>query len=200
MNEKEIKTLYELNPENLYNKKELIFRCDDVSANTNFVKLYQMYDVIEKKFPQARIISCISLFSKRSAAESIYPETPFRSKSLDYFYNVDNFLAREGNTYLKEIASHGLIHLDHADLPYDMQELSIVVSCNFLKTKMFVAPFSTYNQDTIKICVANDIILLDQNEWKAMEFNQLDLSFPRWCFHAWNYTIEEFKEAIEKGN
>jgi len=180
--------------------KELIFRCDDVSANTDFSKLYRIYFAIKENFPEAKIISAVSLFSKKSKAESIYPETPFRRKPVEYLYDIDAFLKSIPLFILdNEIASHGLIHLDHGDLSYEMQELSIVVSCNYLQTKMFAAPFNTYNKDTIKICVANDIELLDQREWKSMEFNEFNTKFPRWSFHAWNYTADIFNSVLKKG-
>jgi hypothetical protein len=95
------------------------------------------------------------------------------------------------------VASHGLIHLDHSRVGYDAQEMNILTSCNLLKTNMFIPPFNRYNEDTVKICEKNGIELL-VGGWKSLKFNEYDPEHEKWYLHPWEWKqIGELCKKLE---
>lgn len=173
----------------------MIFRNDDVCPNTNLVKLEELYNMIRKVYPEAKIISGVTLFGKSCKEETVYPNAPFKDRDVNWFYDVDRMM--KVTQYIPgEIASHGLFHIDHTKVSKDTQEMSIVTSCNYLQTKMFIPPFNRYNEDTIDVCRENDIEILCGGQWTSLDFNFFDPSFDKWYFHSWKFTPERLMKKL----
>ena len=171
-----------------------IFRADDVGANTDMEKLFRMYEHIQKEFG-CTFWSAVSLFSKRTNDGSVYPGAPFKNNPHDFFYNVDLFSFK--NAYPGKVVSHGLIHADHSKLQYDAQEMSIVASCNFLKTSTFVPPFNKFNGTTEAVCRINKIELVKFHDgWKSLDVEDFDPSHKFWYFHPWRFSLQAFKDKL----
>ena len=175
--------------------EKIIFRNDDVCANTDLMDLCKQYALIETLIPNVEIWSAVSLFSKFSGMGSVYPEVPFKDRELKWFYGIDDFLSNV-EVIPGVIASHGLFHVDHTIIPVEMQEMSIVTSCNYLNTEIFIPPFNRWNEDTLGICQGNGIDLVAKYPWKSLEFNNFDPSHKYWYFHSWKWTPEKLRKAL----
>lgn len=160
--------------------------------------------MILKKFGGAKIISSISIFSRKNKFGSVYAEVPFKDRAVDWFYNIDNhvddvdvkFYAR-----VSEVASHGLLHVDHTKISRDAQEMSILTSCSMLKSDLFVPPFNKYNDITKEICIMNGIKLVNEmGKWKNIEYENFDINHPYWYFHSWRWTPGSLKEKLSGAN
>lgn len=178
----------------------IFFRNDDVNPNTDHIQIEECYKIFEELFPGCQIISCITLFGRSNNKGSIYKETPFKNNPVNWFYNVDRFMLEWHYINLGMVASHGLFHVEHSKLDRQSQEMSILSSCNFLDTKIFVPPFNKWNSDTVNICSANDIrILSSENKWKSFEFEPFDSTHKYWYFHSWRFTPERLREVLISG-
>lgn len=181
---------------------KITFRCDDVSPNTNMADLHQMYLFLKENF-NCEFWSVVSMFGRSSEDGSVYPGVPFKGQSRDFFYDVDRVNSRL--FYPGEVVSHGLVHADHSTLQFDAQEMSIMTSCNYLKTKTFVPPFNRYNETTEAVCRMNNIKLVKfQEGWRCLDREDFDPLHTLWYFHPWKFTFESFKEklnvVLEKGS
>lgn len=176
----------------------LVFRNDDVCANTDIDKLHsEFYEPIHKAYPMADILSCVTLFSKKSDIGSVYPDVPFKDKPLEYFLSVDSFLGKYKAPDYVQVASHGTWHFDHSAVSSEAQFCSIVSSCVILDTRIFVPPFNRYNADTEKICKDNGIFLVKPSDgWKSMECEAFNKEHDKWYFHSWRWESNKFLEAI----
>lgn len=175
----------------------ITFRNDDVSSNTDLDKLHAIYDVIRDVFPYADIVSGVTLFSKKGTKGSVYDEVPFKNKPTNWFYKADTFLNKFNTFPQSRMASHGLYHVDHRTLSQQAQEMSILGSCNYLKSNIFIPPFNRYNDDTVNICLDNKIELwnLDQG-WKSLEYEPFDMTHKLWYFHSWRFTAHSIRNAL----
>lgn len=173
----------------------MIFRNDDVSVNTNPKELARTYGAIHEIFPDAEIWSCVTLFANRNPKGSIYPDVPFKNNETNWFYkNADCFMYDYKHPLYK-VASHGLYHIDHSKVSRETQEMSIIGSCSYLKSKLFVPPFNKFNQDTLDICFDNDIKIITDG-WKSLEHEQFDSAHKMWYFHSWQWSSGQLKEAL----
>lgn len=179
----------------------LTFRIDDVSANTNMASLAKMCEFLKTEF-DANIILGVTLFAKRCDDGSVYPNPPFKDKPNSFFYFVDKLLSTQPEicqhcTQLGLIASHGLLHVDHSKMSLETQELSILTSCNYLNTRIFIPPFNKWDENTKIICDRNDIRLITMHEgWKSLEYNDFNPDHKFWYFHPWKYTFEDLKKCL----
>lgn len=174
----------------------LIFRNDDVNANTDPNLLQKIYGAIHTTFPDSDIWSCITLFSQQNIKGSIYKETPFKNNETNWFYKSANiFMPSTPMPHLFKIASHGLYHIDHSSVSRETQEMSILGSCSYLRTNKFVPPFNKYNQDTLDICFDNDIQIIPEG-WKSLEHEIFDPSHKHWYFHSWRWSPGKLKEVL----
>lgn len=174
----------------------MIFRNDDISVNTNLEELIDIYNIILEFFPSAEIWSCITLFAQMNNNGSVYKNTPFKNNEIRWFYDkADDVLGSRIMPQLYTIASHGLYHVDHSKLHKHAQEMSILGSCGFLKSKIFVPPFNKYNKDTMDICFDNNIQMIPEG-WKNLENEEFDSRFQRWYFHGWRLTAKELREKL----
>lgn len=173
----------------------LIFRNDDVCANTDYKKLAKIYGTIHVMFPNAEIWSCITLFAQANFKGSVYADTPFKDKDINWFYKNANSFVPEYRHPMCKTASHGLYHIDHSKVSRETQEMSILGSCAYLKTNVFVPPFNKYNQDTLDICFDNGITI-KTDEWKSLEHNDFDSRHRLWYLHSWRYTTNQLKDKL----
>lgn len=174
----------------------IIFRNDDVNFNTDRKKLSDIYGTIHSLFPNSEVWSCITLFAGRNMKYSIYGDLPLKTKETNWFYkNADCFMYDYRHPLYK-IASHGLYHIDHSKVSCETQEMSIIGSCSYLNTKIFVPPFGNFNQETKDICFDNGISIGHGEEWKSLEHNIFDSSHKFWYFHSWRWTSRSLMEHL----
>lgn len=177
----------------------LVFRNDDVSGTTDIQRMFHCYDVIKNIFPESQILSAVSIFSKKNPIGSVYPGVPFKNNPQKWFYDVDSgfdldFLSCMD---LSKVVSHGMLHFDHSKASYDAQEMSILTSCNLLKTNIFVPPFNRFNLDTEIICKENNIFLIGKDEkWLSLETNKFNPEHKHWYFHSWRIGADKMKEIL----
>lgn len=174
--------------------EKIIFRCDDVSPNTDMFELNRIYLYLNETF-NCEFWSVVSMLGKRTDEGSVYPGAPFKEKERDFFYDVNSLISRI--SYPGTVVSHGLLHMDHSKLQFDAQEMSIVTSCNFLGANTFVPPFNRYNETTEAVCRINGINLVKYGEgWKCLDREDFDPSHKLWYFHPWRFNLESFKEKL----
>lgn len=175
----------------------IIFRCDDVTANTDLVNLELIYNYLLKKFPHLEFWKCVTLFSKTNGLGSVYPSPPFKKRPKRFFYDVDAY-RDDFDLVGGKTVSHGLIHADHSKLQYDAQEMSIVTSCNYLNTDIFVPPFNFYNEATESICKRYNITMTRESDgWKCLDYEAFDPNHRHWYFHPWRFKYGQFVKSIE---
>lgn len=175
----------------------MIFRNDDINPSTKWHETNKIYKFIKETFPEVQIWSCVTLLGRDNEKGSVYPETPFKYNPTEWFYKVNSFTEKIQDNFGVITASHGLLHFDHSVCSYEQQEMSIVTSCNYLNTKIFVPPFNRYNDDTIAICLKNNITLIKPEEgWCNLKYVMFEPSVKLWYFHSWEYTLESFKERL----
>lgn len=171
----------------------MIFRNDDVNPNTDLEELRDIYSEIYHKYPDVTIISGVTVFSGASTKQSIYEEVPFKHKPKTWFYKVKHVI----NSWFGKVASHGLLHSDHSVLSKDAQEMSILTSCSYLDTDIFIPPFNRFNEDTISVCKENNIQLIGYNEkWLSLEHNNFNDQHDKWYFHSWRIHKEKMRNML----
>lgn len=173
--------------------ERLIIRNDDVNFNTRHGHLGGIYGTIHSILPDAEIWSCVTVFAEKNSKGSVYADIPFKDKDVNWFYKNANSVMVDYRHPLFKIASHGLFHIDHSRVSRETQEMSILGSCSYLNTKIFVPPFNRYNQETINICLSNNIeIKIDG--WLSIEHNPFDINHRMWYMHSWMWDVEKLRK------
>ena len=170
------------------------FRVDDVCLNTDFENLNRITDFLLSG--GHKVIWAVSpiihnMFDPNDSVKSqrVFPEILNAYSDVKNFYKVDKIgipIIRDG----VEVASHGILHLDHRLIHPSVQELSILVSCSLLKAKVFVPPFNKWTTSMDNICKENGIELIKfEDGWKSIECNDYNPEQKLWYMHsrAWNY-------------
>lgn len=181
----------------------MIFRNDDVNRNTDMDKLNAIYRIIRNYFPAAEILTAVSIFSKYSKSEAVYPSLPLKGKPLDYFLNVDQVVRAIHTGCDSKVVSHGLWHFDHTSVDQELAKASIITSCRLLYTDIFVPPFNKWDNHVERICAEAGIQLIKSNEdgWRSIEFNPVfDPRIKNWYLHSWRWTPESLAEYFEKSH
>ncbi len=182
----------------------MIFRFDDICANTDMAKANAMGRILRTRYPNCEIWFCISpLVHDMSGAQSsdkerIFPRILNAYSDFRNFYQVTRCALPD---IIPEVsrASHGLIHVDHRLLTKESQEMSILVSCALARSSIFVPPFNKWNQDTADICQEHDIRLARfEDGWLCMEYNSFDPEHELWYLHSREFTIESFEEKLAR--
>jgi hypothetical protein len=190
----------------------MIFRIDDVSINTNQDKLLEMIRLLDEKFVHSRFLLGISPLvcnmqehtDKRN--ERIFPSIFNAYSDHRIFYRVEkcgipDIVATLIKTYGNKIdlAGHGLIHVDHRLLTKEVQELSIVTSCNLIGAKTYIPPFNKWNADTVEICKEFNIHLIKfESGWKHLGYEAITNNYSSYYFHTHDFTLDEFKAILER--
>lgn len=179
----------------------LIFRIDDVSANTDLSALRKMIKTLKDMFV-CEVWACVTIMSRGTYVGSVYPDVPFKDKPVEYFYDVNHYFTPSYTELgYDRVASHGLFHIDHSKFQYDAQQMSIVSSCKILGADLFVPPFNRWNQTTEAVCKHYGIHLIksEMEGWKSLEYEPFNLKQHLWYFHPWRFTPESFKRTLEEG-
>jgi len=181
----------------------LLIRNDDVSMASRIWELLDMYKIIKEKIPNAIIWSAVTVFSKGRAGPVNPKATHGESRNFadEFYYDVDDAW-RYHKGFGDKIVSHGLFHIDHTHLDYKAVEMSILGSCKYLKTDVFVPPYGYINDNIIAICKKHSIKVehpYPSSGWLSLELNKFNPKHEKWYFHSWRYSVKDFKEALEKG-
>lgn len=177
---------------------KLIVRNDDVNPNTDFLRLKEIYDVIKSILPTVEIWSCVTVFAGRNKRGSVYGDIPFKDKGSAWIYQHSDCVMGLAPSSLSKVASHGLFHIDHSAADYQTQEMSIVSSCAYLKTKTFVPPFNRLNQNTLDICFDHGIEIIVAG-WRSMDCEVFDINHSLWYLHSWRWTPAALKDYLYAG-
>jgi hypothetical protein len=191
--------------------QQYLFRFDDVSLNTDRFKLRSMIDFIQSRLSDVRIMLCISpavhcLEQKQEALERerAFPSELKVESDFRQFYLVNKFGlpeivydCRVGKINLA-LASHGLIHVDHRLLKRSAQELSIVMSCSLVGTRIFVPPFHKWNEKTEAICQEHGINLhkFTPSAWRHLKYHKFDPFQPQYYLHTHDFSYDGFVERF----
>ena len=188
------------------------FRIDDISLNTDAKKLSSLVECLCNRFPDSKILLGVSpvindmsnYIDKRS--ERIFPQIFNAYSDHRIFFNVQKCGIPEViHTIVQkygakiDLAGHGLIHVDHRLLTKEVQELSILVSCSLIKSKIYIPPFNKWNKATEEICAEHSIKLIKFEEgWKHIKYESINDNFKNYYFHTHDFSIEEFQNIILK--
>lgn len=177
----------------------MIFRNDDVTNNSDPFHLDRIHGVITSNFPKAEQWMCVTMFSQQNDNGSVYDNPPFKDKPVQWFYDVDQVVDNIVPPDNAMVVSHGTWHIDHSAVCYELQEASIVTSCNYLETDIFVPPFNRHNDDTEAICEAHNIELAKFSDgWKSLEHEVFDPKHELWYFHSWLWTPEKLEAKLNE--
>lgn len=188
------------------------FRIDDISINTSEEKLIEMIFLLDQAYSDSKFLLGISPLVcnmkeyKDKRNERIFPSIYNAYSDHRIFYKVDecgipNVVNSLIKTYGNKIvlAGHGLIHVDHRLLTKEVQELSIIVSCNLIGAKYYIPPFNKWNHDTNAICQEFGIKLVKfEDGWKHLGYETINNDYTNYYFHTHDFTIETFKAMLEK--
>ena len=174
-----------LNPTSKNMESTKVYRFDDVCLNADLTLIANITNFISNRVPDCKIIYGISPLMHTGCGQRVYPEIFNALSNHKVFYRPDKLGLPIDLHKNAEIASHGLIHVDHRLLSHDAQEMSILVSCSLVGANRFIPPFNKYNADTEKICAENNIELFRfEDGWKSMEHNKYDDVTDLWYLHA----------------
>lgn len=175
----------------------IVWRFDDVCSKSDMVNTYAITDLIMERYPDSRIIYAISPLMAGNEGERIFPKVWNAYSDFRKHYNVDFAGIPTINRRGVEKASHGLIHQDHRLLDYSAQEMSILISCSLIGTKIFVPPFNKWNEQTDNICKRHEIELIKfEAGWLCCEYNEFNPDQNLWYLHAREFTLETFTKWI----
>jgi hypothetical protein len=178
----------------------IVIRNDDVNPNTDIFQLQTIYNIIKQAVPGVEIWTAFSMISAdKSDPNHLYPakDLPIKEQPIEYFYkNVGKVELPIKSVNYEKMVSHGLLHIDHKYMPFELQEMSIVTSCFLLKTMTFVPPFSEYDNNTESVCDKYGIKLVKRDGWKSLDYNDFNPDQKLWYFHSWRYTPEKLREKF----
>lgn len=174
------------------------FRFDDVCTNANMELIQEITEYLFDKFEGCKVIWGVSPLVSDGCGERVFPEIWNAYSDYKKFYRVDKCGMIDVFHHRVEIASHGLIHVDHRLLTKEAQEMSILVSSSLVGARKFIPPFNKWNRDTELICLHNGIELIKfEDGWKSMEYNKFSECENLWYLHAREWTIEKIKEYFK---
>jgi len=186
------------------------FRIDDISLNTDEEKLLVITEKIFRRFQDSKILLGVSpavnnmsdYTDKRS--ERVFPQIFNAHSDHRIFFNVQkcgipNVIHTLTQKYGPKIetAGHGLIHVDHRLLTKEVQELSILMSCNLIGARTYIPPFNKWNKATEEICLEHAIKLVKfEDGWRHVKYETINDNFENYYFHTHDFSIEEFESII----
>lgn len=174
----------------------MILRFDDVCINTDMTNANALADMWRNRMG-GEIWYCVSPLVERSNDQRIYPKIYRAMSDYRIYYNVDAC----GVPFVPHwvtVCSHGLVHVDHRLLDYSAKEMSIITSCNLLRSRIFVPPFNKWDADMVDICADNGIRLVRfEDGWRSIEHEQYTESVRTWYLHPGNVTPSQLDEWLE---
>jgi len=187
----------------------MIFRIDDVSANTDLHRLDLLIRAIRGRVPSVEIILAVSplVHDMRKEPdrdrERAFPRLLSAMSDHREFFKVGKGGDPTDRSMFDEfmVVSHGLVHVDHRLLSRETQELSIVTSCSLLGTSTFVPPFNKWNADTESVCSEHAIRLVKFEEgWRHVKHNRFSREQRLWYFHTFDVTPNELDAWLSAGD
>jgi hypothetical protein len=178
-----------------------VFRFDDVSINTDLVKLRSLITVIRKNQPNGVILLAISPIVFGGVGERAHPQKLTAMSTLaPYYFGAKCGVPSEVFSWLGVItAGHGLAHVDHRLLGRRAQEMSIVMSCILAAARIFVPPYNKWNLKTQDICTANGLILVRfEVGWLHALYNPFDPFHQRFYCHPYDFTPAQLEEWFSR--
>lgn len=179
-----------------------VVRFDDVCINADMVNHMEIADhFISEGFHVIWAVSPLvhNVKGDRVESQRVFPKILNAYSDFLHFYEVDSCGTIEKHTDKIEIASHGIVHVDHRLLDRSAQEMSIIVSCSLLKAKKFVPPFNKWTKSMQEICDAWGIQLIKfESGWRSMEHNKYDSSHNLWYLHAREWNLGKVKQWLRE--
>jgi hypothetical protein len=180
-----------------------IFRIDDVSINTDEAKL-QFFIELARNNGFGQVVLAVSPavydLNANDNPERVFPRI-FNAESGHYSFLRPSKVGVPKLPVAKDVvlASHGLIHVDHRLLGRELQEFSILASCNLVDSAIFVPPFNKCNSDTIDICEEHDITLvMFEDGWKHVMYNPFSDSDGLYYVHTHDLGSGEMENWFRK--
>lgn len=188
------------------------FRFDDISLNTNPLKLDKMIRFLRSTFKpeDLRIMLAVStavhdmrafecdLDRERTFPAMFHVESDYRVFYKPQRLGIPDWL--EDYRAGVELAGHGMIHVDHRLLPRRVQELSIVMSCSLLRCTVFVPPFHKWNTKTEAVCAEHAIMLVKYDSaWRHLAFHKFDPRNEMYYLHTHDFHYQDFCARFPAG-
>lgn len=174
------------------------FRFDDVCLNSDIDTLDSISQYLLDK--GCHVIWAVSPLVHTIKTDDpiekqrVYPKILNAYSDIRHFYQVDDCGTIQKNDSRIEIASHGILHIDHRLIDESVQEMSILVSCSLLKAKRFVPPFNKWTRKMDIICELNGIELIKfEDGWRCLEYERYDPKHNLWYLHAREWTLDSIK-------
>jgi hypothetical protein len=175
----------------------MIFRFDDISANTDMNKTIAMADWLKSNFKEFVIWFCISPLCHKMDNERVFPQEIKPLSDHREFYKVSKCFVPECPDYVIKV-NHGLIHVDNRLLSKEAQEINIIVGASLTRSKIYVPAFNHWNKDTEEICKEQGITLVKYEEgWKNLEYIKFDRNNSLWYIHSYQFTYNKFIELFK---
>ncbi len=176
------------------------FRIDDLSVNTHPERFREMVRLLRERFPNCRIMGAVSpCVHDLTADERVFPAAWNRESDCRVFYKVRKMGVPEMLMHLcDEIAAHGMAHVDHRLLPQSAQELSIVMSCSLVGSKVFCPPFHKFDRATEQVCSDHGIKLIKfHDKMTHLKFEKVSPERDYYYFHTHDFaTMNDFRGQI----
>jgi len=188
------------------------FRVDDISLNTDALKLAAMIAFLQDYFGpewvEVELAVSPAVFDMSNyeglEKERAFPATLNREADFRKFYRVEKVGVPEFIWEYRSkgpfftISAHGMVHVDHRLLSGKAQELSIVTSCALTKSDSFVPPFHKWNEKTEAACQRNRIHLekLESVNTSHLLYHKFDPNTYHYYFHTHDFTYEQFVQRF----
>jgi hypothetical protein len=168
----------------------VILRFDDICVNTRMRHANELAEMWRRE-TLGDVWYCISPLVDASNDERVFPAIYKAMSDYRKFYGVNTCGIPDVPDWVT-VCSHGLVHVDHRLIGRDAQEMSILVSCNLLRSRIFVPPFNKYDSNMIDICRTNGIHLVCfEDGWRSIEHERYSPSVLNWYLHSRNVTGEQ---------
>ena len=186
------------------------FRIDDISLNTNPIKLAEITSLLKEKYVDCKIMLAVSpIVFDMSNAQGLDSERPF-PKILNAQSDWTGFFKGQVSgvpSWLHnlewqdfQLASHGLVHVDHRFLTLEAQEMSVLISCSIVGSKMFVPPFYKWDANTEQICAKHGLDLIKwEDGWNHLAYQRVSTSSSGlFYFHTHDFSLEELSRKLSE--
>lgn len=173
-----------------------VFRFDDICINSDIVEVHNITEYLQQRF-DCRIIWAVSPMVHNLVGERVFPKIYTAMSDYRNFFKVDTCGLPQCKNEFVEIASHGLIHVDHRLLTKEEQYMSISISCSLLKSNIFVPPFNKWNKNTEAVCDELGVKLIRfEDGWLSMEHNRYNEEQQLWYLHHRDFNLEKVKQWV----
>lgn len=194
-----------------YFPKGTVIRVDDISINLDFKRLDKFLHIVKVKYPSVNILLAVSPMvfdmnlwepGHEGKRERVFPSILNAKSDHRVYFEVEKIGIPEWlhdivKKYNCQLATHGLIHVDHRMLSKELQEMSIIASSSLVKSKIFVPPFNKYNQDTFDVCKEFDIkIVRWEDGWIHLGYHPFSNDNNKYYVHLHDYPGEKLFSLI----